>query len=275
MRHHLFALRALIVLVALLGNQTYAADEEYPGRKIYLDTPYISLAQLTQEFNDAIVVDVRSAYEYSTLHIKNAFNIPLNSKTFIQEVQGLRKQQPLKKIVTYCNGKTCMKSYKAASKCRTNGIDNVFVFDAGIMDWAKANPALAVLLNTSPIDPARLISKDQFTARLLDPDTFFKQANNSNPVIIDVRDPLQRAGMPLFVGREQRAVLDDTNKLKALISQAKQERRPLYIYDEAGKQVQWLMYYLEDQNATDYYFMKGGAKAYFQGMSNDFTAGKG
>jgi rhodanese-related sulfurtransferase len=143
------------------------------------------------------------------------------------------------------------------------------------MDWAKANPNLAVLLGTSPIDPARLISKDKFSARLLDPETFFKQANNSNPFIIDVRDPLQRAGMPLFVGREKRAALDDTNKLKVLIAQAKKERRPLYIYDEAGKQVRWLMYYLEDQGATDYFFMKGGAKAYFKGMSTDFTQSKG
>jgi len=275
MRNHLFLLPAMIVLLALLGNQTYAADSEYPGRKIYIDTPYISLEQLTQEFNEAIIVDVRSGYEYSTLHVKKAFNIPLNSKTFIKEMRGLRKQQPQKKIVTYCNGKTCMKSYKAASKCRTNGIDNVVVFDAGIMDWAKANPNLSVLLNTSPIDPARLISKDKFTARLLDPETFFKQANDSNPFIIDVRDPLQRAGMPLFVGREKRAALDDTEKLKVLIAQAKRERRPLYIYDEAGKQVRWLMYYLEDQGATDYFFLKGGAKAYFKGMSTDFTQSKG
>ena len=218
-----------------------------------------------------LVVDVRSDYEYSTLHIKNAFNIPLKSSKFIQEVQGLRKQQPQKKIITYCNGKTCMKSYKAASKCRTNGIDNVYVFDAGIMDWAKANPNLSVLLNVSPIDPARLISKEKFTARLLEPETFFTQANSSDPVIIDVRDPLQRAGMALFFGREKRASLDETEKLKTYIAQAKRERRPLYIYDEAGKQVQWLMYYLEDQGATDFYFMKGGAKAYFKDMRSDFS----
>jgi len=275
MHHHKLPFRALIMLLVLLSNQATAADSEYPGRKIYLNTPYITLEELTKEFNDVIVVDVRSSYEYSTLHIKNALNIPLNSKSFIQDMQALRKQHPQKKIVTYCNGKTCMKSYKAASKCRTNGIDNVVVFDAGIMDWAKTNHKLSVLLNTSPIDPARLISKSKFTARLLEPETFFKQANNSNPVIIDVRDPLQRAGMPLFVGREKRAVLDDTKKLKLLIAQAKREQRPLYIYDEAGKQVRWLMYYLEDQNATDYYFMKGGAKAYFKSVSNDFKQTRG
>ncbi len=273
MRKPLLGFPALIILLASFGTESYAADSEYPGRKIYLDTPYITLEQFTQEFNDVIVVDVRSGYEYSTLHIKNAFNIPLNSKNFIQEMQGLRKQQPQKKIITYCNGKTCMKSYKAASKCRTNGIENVVVFDAGIMDWARAKPELSVLLGKSPIDPARLISKNRFSQHLLEPNTFFKQANNSTPLIIDVRDPLQRAGMALFIGREKRAALDDTNKLGKLIAQAKQEKRQLYIYDEAGKQVRWLMYFLEDQGATDYYFMKGGAKAYFKSMSSDFAQG--
>lgn len=275
MRQPISAVRALSMFLLLVSSQAFAADSEYPGRKIYVNTPYISLEQLTSEYNDVIVVDVRSGYEYSTLHIKGALNIPLISKNFIKEMEGLRKSQPRKKIITYCNGKTCMKSYKAASKCRTNGIDNVYAFDAGIMDWAKANPKLSVLLNTSPIDPARLISKEKFTARLLEPESFFNQVNNSNPMIIDVRDPLQRAGMALFVGREKRATLDETTKLKAYISQAKNEGRPLYIYDEAGKQVRWLMYYLEDQGATEYYFMKGGAKAYFEGMSNDFAKGKG
>jgi rhodanese-related sulfurtransferase len=274
MRHPAFIIRILIVLLAPLSNQTFAADSEYPGRKIYIDTPYITLDQLSQEFNNVIIVDVRSGYEYSTLHIKNAFNIPLNSKNFIQEVKVLRKQQPQKKIITYCNGKTCMKSYKAASKCRTNGIENVYVFDAGIMDWAKANPNLSVLLDKSPINPDRLISKDKFSKHLLEPSAFFEQANNSNPLIIDVRDPLQRAGMALFIGREKRAALDDTEKLKTLIAQAKKENRPLFIYDEAGKQVRWLIYFLEDQGATDYYFMKGGAKAHFKSMGADFAQGK-
>jgi rhodanese-related sulfurtransferase len=274
MRQPVLIIRFLILLLAPLSNHTYAADSEYPGRKIYLDTPYITLDQLSQEFKDVIIVDVRSDYEYSTLHIKNAFNIPLNSKKFITEMQGLRKQQPQKKIITYCNGKTCMKSYKAASKCRTNGIENVFVFDAGIMDWAKANPDLSVLLGKSPINPDHLISKSNFSQHLLEPNAFFEQANNSNPLIIDVRDPLQRAGMALFIGREKRAALDDTANLAALISQAKKDKRPLFIYDEAGKQVRWLMYFLEDQGATDYYFMKGGAKAHFKSMGADFANGK-
>ena len=33
----------------------------------------------------------------------------------------------------------------------------------------------------------------------------------------------------------------------------------MYVYDEAGKQVRWLMYRLEQAGVKDYYFMKGGA----------------
>jgi rhodanese-related sulfurtransferase len=266
-------LRILIfILLGLLIQLQATAASEFPGRKIYLDTPYIELNQFEKEFDKVITVDVRSAYEYQTLHIKNAVNIPLRSKDFVDRMRNLRKKNPAKKIVTYCNGKTCMKSYKATAKCRKNNISNVVAFDAGIMDWAKANPERSVLLGVSPINPKRLISKKDFTSHLLEPEIFFEKANTTRSLIIDVRDPLQRAGMPLFVGKEKRATLDDGIKLQQLVRRAKNEKRTLYIYDEAGKQVRWFMYYLEDQGAPRYYFMKGGAKKFFKDMTNDFKS---
>ena len=39
MRQPIIIVQALIMLLVLVGNLTYAADSEYPGRKIYLDTP--------------------------------------------------------------------------------------------------------------------------------------------------------------------------------------------------------------------------------------------
>lgn len=147
----------------------FAADSEYPGRKVYVGTPYIELKQLGEQFNEVVIVDVRSNYEFKTLHIKTARNIPLGPKNFVNDMRALRKQYPDNKIVTYCNGKTCMKSYKAASK----GIENVVAFDASIMDWAKANPDRSVLLDVLPIDPGRLISKKDFTSKLLGPEDFF------------------------------------------------------------------------------------------------------
>ena len=61
-----------------------------------------------------------------------------------------------------------------------------------------------------------------------------------------------------FPCRQRRLV-----KLDA-IQQANREGKELLIYDEVGKQVRWLMYYLEDNNAPNYYFMKGGVREYFK-----------
>ena len=47
------------------------------------------------------------------------------------------------------------------------------------------------------------------------------------------------------------------------IHKVKNENRPLYIYDAVGKQVRWLQYYLEAEKISNYYFMKGGANAFF------------
>ena len=35
--------------------------------------------------------------------------------------------------------------------------------------------------------------------------------------------------------------------------------KQLVIFDQVGKQVLWLMYYLEDKGYKNYYFLKGGA----------------
>ena len=59
---------------------------------------------------------------------------------------------------------------------------------------------------------------------------------------------------------------DEPNEAK----KAKAEKKPLLIYDEAGKQVRWLMYRIEDLNVNEYYFMKGGMKQYFKSLRESF-----
>lgn len=262
-------LSALLIVISLCSN-TYAAEKnvEFPGRAIYLATLYIEINDLKAEFDKVIVVDVRSQYEFETLRILGAKNIPLNSSSFIRNMQKLRSENQNKKIVVYCNGKTCMKSYKAASKAKNRDISNVVAFDAGIMDWAKAFPEKAVLLGVSPIDPTQLIAKSRFKERLLAPEKFAKMATAKNVDVLDVRDRLQRSGMSLFVGIESQAALDNDEKLNAYIEKAKTKDKTLLIYDESGKQVRWLMYRLEAKGLQKYHFMKGGTSAYFKQLRN-------
>ena len=100
-----------------------------------------------------------------------------------------------------------------------------------------------------------------FKARLIEPDDFAQRVN-TNSIVLDVRDRGQRDAA-LFLFKEQRAQLDDVMKIDAVIEEARAQKKILLVYDQAGKQVQWLQYYLVRKNPKDYYFMKGGAQAHY------------
>lgn len=264
---------AFLSLLLLMVSPAQANDE-FPGRDLYLDVKYIELADLAERYDEVVIVDVRSKYEYDTLHIGKAVHVSLGDSDFVGRMQKLRDENPGRPIVTYCNGKSCMKSYKAARKAQQRGVDNILCFDAGIMDWAQNQPARSVLLGESPMDPKKLIAKSAFKQRLLEPDEFITHAHGDGILIVDARDPLQRAGYALFMGKERRASLADEKEMGELIAMAARDGSSMYIYDEAGKQVRWLMYRLERQGVKDYYFMKGGIEAFYRKMREEFAKEK-
>jgi len=265
----LFLLSSILTLL-FYSITSYAVESEFPGRKLYLAVPVIELIDLYKTKSQVVLVDVRSNYEYKTLRIKDAINIPISSRDFISKMKQLRINSGTKPIVVYCNGKSCMKSYKAASKCRRYGISDVVAYDAGIMDWAKKYPAESVLLGKSPINTNRLISTSNFRKHLLTPKNFETKGAGNKVLILDVRDQFQREGISIFGVKEYRAPLDDKKVVDRYISQAKREGKTLLIYDQAGKQVRWLMYHLEDKGLQDYYFMKGGISVYYDNLRKQY-----
>lgn len=254
----------LVVLIGLLLLPfAVQAKDEFPGRVKFPDVQTIELDDLYKKRNDVIIVDARSSYEYETLRIKGAANVSLSSKKFAEELQALRKTHGDKPIVFYCNGKTCFKSYKAVRKAMFHKIPNVMSFDAGIFDWAKSYPAEAVLLGETPINPKHLISKKELNKRMLTPQDFGKRVGKG-AMVMDVRDTSQREGVGFFPGQERRISLDDKRRLLAYIRRAKDSGKPLMVYDAVGKQVRWLQYTIEREGLKEYYFMKGGAKGYYE-----------
>ena len=238
--------------------------DEFPGRKAFPDIPVIELAQLRDTINDVVIVDTRSRYEYETLHIKNAINLPVASKTFEQDLKNL-VDKVKKPVVFYCNGRTCFKSYIAVKKGLKAGIRNLTAYDAGVFEWSRTHPDFAVLLGKSPIDPRKLISKKSLKARFLKPETFsIKIVDNSkNAIVLDIRDKYQRAGVGFYPGKERWTSLDNQKKLKKYLKLARQTNKTLFIYDEVGKQVRWLQYALEEEGIKNYYFMEKGAVGYY------------
>ncbi|HDP89429.1 MAG TPA: rhodanese-like domain-containing protein [Thioalkalivibrio sp.] len=256
------ALTALGLALILLAP-TLSMANEFPGRATYSTIPVMELDELAERLDEVHVVDVRSLYEFNVLHIQGAVHIALDDPDFIGKLQEL-KQQADQPVVFYCNGKTCYKSYKACDKAKGRGISDAYAYDAGIFDWTKAHPEASVLLGRSPVDPARLISGDDFDKRLLAPEKFAEMVHSGDAAVIDIREATQRAATSLFPNRQQDISLDDTAGIDAMLSRVAQRGGTVLVYDEAGKQVQWFQYYLEDKGIKDYYFMKGGSKAFFK-----------
>jgi len=273
MLNRLYKLATIVSLsiFTVAGVSQAAQKSEFPGRVKYPNVPVMSKQELMAKYNDVVIVDARSSLEFETLRIKDAKNVPVADKTFVEQVKALRAITN-KPIVFYCNGRTCMKSYKAVKACKTGGIQNTFAYDAGMFEWAKTFPTHASLLGKSPIKQNEIISKNKFESHSLEPNAFtdeiYKRGRKS--LVLDIRDKYQRGAAGFFPGQERWASLDDRAKLNDYIALAKNEDRPLFIYDEVGKQVRWLQYALEKANVKNYYFMKSGAKGYYKQMMSEF-----
>ena len=249
-----------------ISTAVVSANSEFPGRQEFPKIPVYEIAELNDRFNDVMIVDTRSHYEYDTLRIKGSVNIPVAEKSFEDEVAKLRARTD-KPIVFYCNGRTCFKSYIAVKKAEEVGVQHTYAFDAGVFEWVTQHPDKAALLGKSPVNLNNLIASNKFNARLLDPDTFSEKAMGGTAIVLDIRDKYQRAGIGFFPGKERWASLDDKEKLQKYLKKAKDSNKTLFIYDEVGKQVRWLQYALEELGIKDYYFMDKGAHAYYANLS--------
>lgn len=254
-----------ILLVSIFFISTSYADDEFPGRKLYPKVHTLNIEQLQEKIagDKVIVVDVRSEYEYQTLKILDAINIPVAEKSFPEKLKQLRKGTD-KDIVFYCNGRTCYKSYKAGIKALNYNVKNCYSYDAGVFEWALTYPEQAVLLGKTPVVKESIISKADFKLRQLSPEDFAEQSLAENTIIYDIRDREQRrGGSGLFMFRDKNVALENIKKLERIIRKAVENDTTLYFYDQKGKQVRWLQYTLESHGLQNYYFMKGGAAAYY------------
>jgi rhodanese-related sulfurtransferase len=250
----------LLVLALALGPLAHA-DDEFPGRDLFIGVNPIEVEELHQNLADMHVIDVRSKYEYETLHIKGAHHIALYDQDFLDRLEALQREAD-KPFVFYCNGRKCYKSYKADEKARNAGFKKTRVFDPGIFEWSEAHPEEAVLLGESPIPPGSLISSQELEAHMLSPEEFIARVEDQT-LVLDIRGPLQRGLVGVFI-LDTNISMDDRERLTEFLAGIKEAKKPLFVYDMTGKQVRWFQYFLEQQKVPEYYFMKGGMKAYFE-----------
>ena len=241
---------------------TICIAENFPYRDKYPEIEIIEQADLKSGYDndDFIIIDVRSKVEFETIHISKAINIPYGHRNFTRDLNKLAQQQNLhKKIVLYDNGIDCIKPYIAAR----DGFDfasipNIYVFDAGINSWAEAYPSATQFLGNKLRNPKEeFISKENFLKRNLHFDAFKKNASSSNAVVIDLRDPIQRSEK--IPGLENALPIPVDKIVKNIINKGHMKDKQLFIFDQVGGRVKWVMYYLVDNGYTDFYFLNGGA----------------
>ncbi len=249
------------VLSLLAYGQLALANEAFPHRAKFKDVPIVEMEALARDLGRSIVIDVRSKYEYDTMHIKGAQHIALNSPKFLDEVRKLRAAST-NPIVFYCNGVTCKKSYEAAKKALDAGIANCSAYDAGLYGWAKRFPERSVLLGKSPMSSDEFLEPKAYKARVLSADDFESRIG-PNAIVLDIRDLRQR-DVQLFPFREQRAQLDEKDKIAEVVLEAKNKNKTLLVYDKTGRQAPWFQYYLERQGVRNYFFLDGGAEGYHE-----------
>jgi len=82
---------------------------------------------------DVVVLDVRSIYEHSLGHFKNAVTLDIeNFREFPDKISELEKYKD-KKILTYCTGG--IKCEKASAFLLENGFENVYQLHGGIIKY--------------------------------------------------------------------------------------------------------------------------------------------
>jgi len=250
---HLIPLCLALLLLAAPAR----AQEGFPLRAYYPEVPFITTEQLIKVYDEALVMDIRSSFEYDVAKINKAVLLPLTDLEFSTKLEKLRAKESATPMVFYCNGHTCAKSYQAAQLSLSLGYNNVFVYDAGIFDWISKAPDKATLMGETPARIGRIITSEEFLDRQVNFDEFSRMASEPDTVVIDIRDPFQRDLIPRIEG-VRNIPLDPL--LDLVVSRVWTEKQLLF-FDAVGKQIRWLQYFLESYGYFEYAFLRGGVRS--------------
>lgn len=252
--------KALFLVASFCFMAGIACGADFPYRAKYPELSYISTAELVAKDakKEVVIVDVRSTIEFNVIHTSNAVHLNLSKKSFTEDLKKLIADNPGKSFAFYCNGVTCLKSYEAAEKAvKELNFKNCYVYDAGIPEWAQVHPKLTVLLGAPLEDKSKLISTPEFKSHCLPFDQFKAKAADPKAVVVDVRDFVQASGK--LPGLETARTIPLDQFIPNFVEKGMEKDKSLLIFDQVGKQTEWLMYHLKKHGYNQYSFLEGGA----------------
>ena len=118
-------------------------QEKVLNEELSAGLPVISLTQAVEAFaaGDALFVDARPPDFYTSGHIPDAVNLPVQD--FDLFFPSLKEQLfGARQVITYCDGASCEMSAELTEKLLMNGLERVAVFTGGIEQWeASGQPS--------------------------------------------------------------------------------------------------------------------------------------
>jgi len=95
------------------------------------------LESYLNEREDLALINVLSPEDFNREHIPGSVNVPQDDPDFEQKVEQIAGSKG-RRIVVYCASESCNASSQAAKKLDKAGFTEVYDYEGGTADWAKA-----------------------------------------------------------------------------------------------------------------------------------------
>lgn len=267
-----FLRKLLLALILLSGlcipaaGQQIADDEsteQFPLRAFYPSVQIIETETLLQQYAEAIIIDVRSSFEFDVVRINAARHVELSSPDFLQEIVSLRAPRSATPLIFYCNDPSCSRAFRAAVLAQSAGFSHIYTYDAGVFSLMKKSPALVTLMETTPAQATRVISTERYANAQLDFAQFKERSTAVGALVIDIRDIYRRQRLPAMKNIRN---IPMESLLQGITNRIWAEKK-LLIFDQHGEQTRSLQYFLQANGYSDYAFLRGGV----QRLDNEST----
>lgn len=132
-KYSLHLVTAVILSLFICPMFTQAGQDDAESVKTIDSGEAHVLIEKNKDNPDFVILDVRTAEEYSQGHLKDSAIIDYKSETFDEEVGQLDKS---KTYLVYC--RTGRRSNEAAEKMTEAGFVDVYHLDGGITEWQES-----------------------------------------------------------------------------------------------------------------------------------------
>ena len=137
MNNSCFKLKNFILLFCLLVvSVSHAEKREYQSPEHVDGAITTSVLEAKKLFDQGVVfIDVRNPRYFAKAHIPKAIHLDFKYNFDESILDGVVAKD--QKIVIYCSGVKCSRSYRASEKALSWGFTKVYYFRGGIAEWKK------------------------------------------------------------------------------------------------------------------------------------------